>query len=132
VLELNGWRRLGLVAIVLWILGTVALASTEVASSSDGFFIYRGIPIGTTVDGETATLPSGETVKINARDASGRLLEPWEIDWEAQTQVPTVSEIRWWRLALFAFAVPIGAWVLVELLALVVVWVARGFKDRKA
>ena len=131
-LTLNGWRRLGFIVVVLWIAGAVGLAATEGTSSSNGFFVYRGIPIGTTVDGETATLPDGKVVKINARDASGRLLAPWEIDWQAQSDIPKVSEVQWGRLALFVFAAPIGAWLLIELLVVIVAWVARGFKHRES
>lgn len=128
-LALNGWRRLGVVTAILWMVGTITFAATEAASSSTGFFVYRGIPIGTTINGDMATLPDGRVAKMHARDSSGRLLAPWEINWDKQSQIPKASEVRWGLVVLFVFAVPIGAWVFIEIIVLAVSWIARGFKQ---
>lgn len=133
-LVLNGWRRLGVLAVALWIMGVVGLVSKEFISSLDSpsrdtIFVHRELPVGATIVGESAVLPDGTVIHLEMRDPSGRVLAPWEIDWEAQ---PLPLKVQWRRLGLFVVIIPLAAWLLVELLVVLVSsvfrWVARGFR----
>lgn len=126
---LNGWRRLGAVIVVLWLLGVVSLTAVEYNSSSSGVLIHHGLPIGTLVEGEKVTLPDGKIVTIDNRDAvTGHPLAPWQINWDAQTNLPQVTEVRWLRFGLALVLVPICVWLFFELAVMVFKWVSRGFR----
>lgn len=130
-LTLNGWRRLGIVLAALWIIGVLALVFLEVSNivKSDKF-VYQRIPTGTEIRPGEAHLPDGKVVPIDDIDpTTGRRLAPWEIDWSKQTEVPSITYIRWLRLILVAFLIPLITWLVTELAVIIAAWIARGFKS---
>jgi len=144
-LQLNGWRRLGVVAATLWLLGVIAIAVTEYTSKSNGFFVSQTIPVGTAIQGNTVTLPDGKVITITEEEEfelrrslerklgrlkAGQPINPWKIDWSKVRGVPKTTEIRWLRLVSFGLLTPMFVWLITEATALIVAWVKRGFIGR--
>jgi hypothetical protein len=131
-MRLNGWRRLGVLLTTVWVVGVLTVAAVEIARFQRGVFVYQGIPKGTVVRGDKATLPDGMVVQLDARDpATGRVLNPWEIDWANEPAIAKQTSVRWLKLSVLAVVVPIAVWLLIELLAVAGTWVLRGFKSRR-
>ncbi len=133
---LNGWRRLGIVIVALWLIVVISSAFTEYSSKSNGFFVFQSLPSGISVSGNKVTLPNGKTIALTEEEEfklryeaekAGKPLPPWEIDWLQIASVPKVAEIRWLRLGLFALLAPLTAWLLIELAVLTAAWIRRGF-----
>ena len=135
-IALNGWRRIGIVLATIWCLTVAAVAVYEFISpemqSRRGYFVFVSLAPGIYYDDGNVSFADGRKAKIDNRDpATGRVLEPWEIDWAQLTSVPKVAEIRWLRLGLFALLAPLIAWLLVEVPVLTVAWVRRGFAGKQ-
>jgi hypothetical protein len=104
------------------------LTISQYTSHAKGFFVYWSLPVGTRVGDGKATLPSGKVVTIDDTDpATGRKLEPWQVDWDHQPNVPIVPQINWLRIVSFLVLAPVLAWLLVELVARAVRWIRAGF-----
>lgn len=131
-MRLNGWRRLGILLTTVWVVGVLTVAAVEITGFQRGVFVYQGIPKGTVVEGDQATLPDGRVVQLNARDpATGRVLKPWEIDWANEPAILKHTSVRWLKLGVAAIVVPIAVWLLIETLAIAGAWVLRGFRSRQ-
>jgi hypothetical protein len=126
-MHLNGWRRLGLVAVALWLVASLSLALFEHLEGRDGYFVGRSLPVGTLVRGNQVALPDGRIIPLR-QTLGGHELRPWEIKWDNEPEVPTVSHIRWPRLVSVGVAFPLGAWLALELLGAIARWVMRGFR----
>lgn len=131
-IALNGWRRLGILAATLWAFCVIGLAIFESVPNAEGFaqgfFVSQAIPAGTTFEGSKVILPNGKIVKIEAIDpASGRALDPWEIDWRKYPEIPKTTAVLWAKLAIAIFVVPTAVWLLLEMFIAAVRWVVRGF-----
>ncbi len=130
---LNGWRRIGIVVVSLWIIVLLAVTFTEYSIKSAGFFVVQNIPVGTVIDGNKVTLPDGKVITISEEEefklrlAKERNLTPWQIDWSEITSVPKVAEVRWQRLGLLVLFAPLIIWLFAEVAVLTVFWVRRGF-----
>jgi len=131
-LTLNGWRRLGIVLVALWITGVLAVVILELSYSvKSGTFVYQSIPAGTVIEPGKVYLPDGRIIPIDDIDpTTGRRLPPWEVDWSKQTEVPSITNIRWLRLSLVTLLIPTIAWIVAELAVVIAAWVVRGFKNR--
>lgn len=53
---------------ILWIGIASIIAGTDYFSKNDGYFVYQGIPVGTLVKGDTATLPDGRNVRLSDQE----------------------------------------------------------------
>jgi hypothetical protein len=125
---LNGWRRLGICLTAIWLSLVLVLAISQYTSHAKGFFVYWSLPVGTRVGGSKATLRDGKVVTIDdTNPATGKKLEPWQIDWDHQPNVPSVPQILWFRLALFVVIIPLALWILVELVTKACRWIRAGF-----
>jgi hypothetical protein len=94
-----------------------------------GYFVFLSIPSGIYYDDGNVSLADGRKMKIENRDPStGRVLEPWEIDWGKYPQIPKTPTIRWFRLALAFLFAPILTWFTVECAVWTRSWIKRGFK----
>lgn len=133
---LNGWRRFGIVIVMLWFIAVISIAFIEYTSKSDGFFVFQSLPVGIIFSGNKIILPDGKVIAMTEEDEfklryeqekMGKPILPWEIDWAQLTSVPKVIEIRWLRLGLFAIFAPLIAWLLAEASVLAVAWVRCGF-----
>lgn len=129
-MNLNGWRRLAIVLGGAWVIGVATLTSYEVLSHQDGVFVGLSLPVGTIVTGNTAKLPDGRTVDLNAK-LEGKDLKPWEIKWDNEPEIPTETVVRWKKLVPIIF-LPIVLWLVAEALVKNGSWVARGFRQHKA
>lgn len=127
-MKLNGWRRLGSVLVVAWIVGALTVSLLELQSNIDGYFVYGKIPTGTVIQGNQATLPNGQVVQLH-QHLDGREVKPWEINWDNEPEIPRTKVIRWSRLLGFGLALPCIAWLLIEASVSSARWVACGFKD---
>ena len=134
---LNGWRRIGIVVVSLWIIVLFAVAFTEYSSQSDGFFVVQTIPVGIVVEGNKVTLPDGKVITISKEEESafrlvkGLDLAPWEIHWSEIPSVPKVAEVRWQRLGLLSLFVPLIIWLFAEAAVLAVSWIRCGFAGKQ-
>lgn len=130
--RMNGWRRLGLVLAVLWLLLLLGGLILEVATSKSTFFTFRTLPQGTFVDpdGDEVVLPDGTRVAVHIpRDRStSETAKPWEVDWSQVPGLQTLPGLRWSRIATWVGAIAI-VWLFAEIAALAVAWVRRGFRD---
>ena len=136
---LNGWRRLGIVLAVLWFIAVISIALIEYSTKSQGFFVFQGLPVGITLEGNKIKLPDGKIIVISEEDEFrlryeqgrvGKQILPWEIDWEKLTSVPKITEIRWFRFALSLLA-PLVSWLFIEVAVLMAAWVRRGFASKQ-
>lgn len=124
--HLNGWRRIGVVLVVVWlaIAGTVLWRSPDMVAS---VFPELAEPV-TSMHSVRAPELKEELEAAKVKQL-GRPLKPWEMEWnpvrevpvQAGVQIPAVT--RW----LLLISVPLLAWQLVELLVWVVLWVRAGF-----
>lgn len=127
-MRFNGWRRLGVVLASIWLVGGLTVTAIEFSGSRNGIFVYQSIPKGTLVQGDEVTLPNGKANQLDTREPSaGHELNPWEIDWANQPDIPKEAAVRWQRLGLTVVGMPIAIWLLVEVLTLAATWVRRGF-----
>ena len=140
---LNGWRRTALALSILWICVALTTAGLSYCGKTDGYFVYQSLPTGTTVTSKSIKLPNGPIISREAEQGStsqnGKrvpesdlpddLQKPWNVDWGKQPGVPTESEVRWVRLLVLGLATPLLLWMAAELLAAVVRWIARGFRQ---
>jgi hypothetical protein len=129
---LNGWRRLGIVLVALWVILVVGTTVTELATSTSLLFSYQGIPVGTRVVGDKVTLPDGKVISIRVPVdlIAGEFAKPWEIDWSHYPEIPKTTVVRWGRVSIAAAAVPIVFCLIAEILVAAVAWVRRGgFRD---
>ncbi len=109
------------------------IAASQYGSHAKGFFVYWFLPVGTVVGDGKATLPGGKVITIDDTDpATGRKLEPSQIDWDHQRNVPIVPEIFWFRLVTVAILVPLIVWSVAELLCRVVALQQRSGRTRRA
>ena len=136
---LNGWRRLGIVMAMLWLIAVISVAFVEYSSNADGFFVFQSFPVGTTFKGNEVKLPDGKIIVISEEDEfkaryeqekTGKPILPWEIDWAKVTSVPKVTEIHGLRLAL-SLLVPLIFWLFVEVTVITAAWVRRGFSSKQ-
>ncbi len=137
---LNGWRRVGILLVMLWFVSAVSIALVEQSSESHGFFVLQSIPDGTIIEGNKITLPDGKIIAMTEEDEfksryekekTGKPFHPWEIDFAKLPSVPKVTVVRWVRLGLIALVAPLTAWLFVEVMVFAVAWVNRGFAGKK-
>ena len=143
---LNGWRRLGLVIVSLWIIAASAMAIVEYTFNSGSVFVYLTIPDGTVVAGNRVTFPNGKVITLTEIDEFklrlqaeqgrkllelGRAVSPWELDWSNLEEVPKVNQVRWLRFAMVTVLAPLACWLVIEAFVLAVSWVRRGFNGTK-
>lgn len=136
-MRLNGWRRLGIILTLVWVLGCSAVAFLQVSFEDDGVFALRGPPAGTVVNSEkgTITLPDGKVVHMwedAPTGAAGQetkipgFPKPWEIDWG---DYPEVAHTRtdWFVFIAISVIMPAVMWILLEVTVFVAWWIRRGF-----
>jgi hypothetical protein len=133
-IALNGWRRIGVVLATIWCLTVATVAVYELISpemqSRRGYFVFVSLAPGVYYDDGNVSFADGRKAKIDNRDpATGRVLEPWEIDWAKYSQIPKTLTIRWIRLLSLFLAAPMLTWLAVECAVWVRGWVKRGFKS---
>jgi hypothetical protein len=117
----------------VWATCVFVIAASQYGSHAKGFFVYWFLPVGTVVGDGKATLPGGKVITIDDTDpATGRRLEPWQIDWDHQRNVPIVPEIFWFRLVTVAILVPLIVWSVAELLSRAFAWQQRLGRTRRA
>lgn len=115
--------------LIAWTTCICLIAISQYASHAKGFFVYWSLPVGTVVGNGKATLPGGKIVTIDDIDpTTGRRLDPEQIDWDHQPNVPSVPQINWLRLATFIIIDPLGVWLLAELVSKAFAWVRAGFR----
>jgi hypothetical protein len=130
-MTLNGWRRLGLALCGAWCFGVISLATYEIISRQDGYFVELTLPAGAVVTGNHVTLPDGRIIDINL-SIGGKDVKPWEIKWDNEPEVPTEQFIRWKKLLLVLLAIPFGLWGCFEVLAFIGGWISSGFREHKS
>jgi hypothetical protein len=126
MIRLNGWKRLGVVLCIAWMLGVASIASYEYTNRKDGWFFGLTLPLGTIITGGKATLPDGRIVELNMA-LDGRPVKPWEVQWDNEPKIPTIQVIHW-RPLLGALAFPLLLWVAVSLFVRIASWVRAGFR----
>lgn len=134
-IPLNGWRRLGIVIAIPWLIAVISISLFEYSSKSQGVFVFQSVPVGLAFESNKLILPDGKLILLSEEDEfklryeqekAGKPILPWEIDWAGLASVPKVPEIHWLRLVLSLLA-PLGAWLFIEAAVLTVAWVRRGF-----
>jgi hypothetical protein len=125
-MRINGWRRIGIVLVSAWLLGSAGLAITEWSKAKDGFFVYLSLPTGTVFKGNEAVLLDGRVIQLNQKLA-GEDIKPWDIKWDNEPEVPTIRHLHWFNLILVGLVLPLMVWVVLELLVAVGFWVMCGF-----
>lgn len=124
---------------MLWLIAVISVALIEYSSKSQGFFVFQGIPVGITLEGNKIKMPDGKIILISEEDEfklryeqekTGKPILPWEIDWVKLTSVPKITEVRWLRLALSLLA-PLVSWLFIEATVLTAAWVRRGFASKQ-
>jgi len=112
VVKLNGWKRIGIIASIVWILGAgVHTYDSEIDSASAYI-----TPIHVACDSYLA-------------EQTGDTRKNWlsECDKEANDYLKVAYRNAWFAAALFAFIpVPLG-WGFTYLVLFLVRWVKRGF-----
>jgi hypothetical protein len=124
---------------MLWFIAVISIALIEYSSKSQGFFVFQGLPVGITFEGNKIKLPDGKIIVISEEDEfklryeqekTGKPILPWEIDWAKLASVPKITEIRWLHLALSLLA-PLASWLFIEAIVLTAAWVRRGFVSKQ-
>lgn len=126
---LNGWRRIGVVLVGLWLLvaGTILWRAPELVTD-----VWPGLaePVHGTRSVHAPELQE-ELEEAKVRKL-GRELQPWEKVWHPTREIPAIlpAELpvltRWFLL----FSVPVLTWYIVELLVGLILWVRAGFAGR--
>lgn len=129
-MKLTGWRRLAVVLCGVWCIGAASLATYEALNPSDGCFVALVPPEGTVVSNDQVTLPNGQVFDLDPSNR-GKTNQPWQIKWSKEAKVPMTRLVRWTELLMWGVAVPFGAWACLEILTLIIGWVARGFRERR-
>lgn len=126
-----GWRRFGMILWLTWIAAIASLATYEWSTRSTGMFVYRTIPLGTTLDVETnsATLPDGRSVRLKQQLADH---EPWQLDWNNEPEVASVFMLAWKRAMRLGLLLPLTLWLAIELVALISTSIAKVFRPKRA
>ncbi|PRC91167.1 hypothetical protein [Solimicrobium silvestre] len=127
-IKLHGWRRIALVLSVSWITVTASFAAANYFGGSDGYFVYQSMPMGSKIEGNVVTFQDGRKVRLPIEPDT----KPWEVDWSKQVGVPKLPEIRWPRFLIIGIFFPFLLWLFVEISAVVVRWIAVGFRDSKS
>jgi hypothetical protein len=127
---LNGWRRIGVVILLLWLIGITGITVFEFVNRTHVFFSRQDIPNGTKIEGNNVTLPDGKVVTVRVpRDLlTGQLAKPWEMDWSLYPEIPKKTVIQWNALGI-AIVIPIVLWIIIELLVIAIGWIKCGFKE---
>jgi len=126
-----GWRRLGMIFWLTWIAAIASVATYEWSTQSTGIFVYRTIPLGTTLDVETnsATLPDGRAVQLKQQLAGH---EPWQLDWNDEPEVASVLMLAWKRAMRLGLLLPLTSWMAIELVGLISTSIARIIRPKSA
>jgi len=128
---LNGWRRMGIVLLSIWLIGIASITIYEFVTHTPLFFSSQNIPKGTTMTGNNVTLPNGKvvTIKVPQDLLTGELAKPWEINWSLYPEIPKITIINWKQLGLSGIVIPLTLWIIIEFLVIAIAWIARGFKE---
>jgi hypothetical protein len=131
-MSLNGWRRLGICVVVLWLSVLSAIAVHQFVSHDiRGSLVHWFFPVGTRVGNGEAILPNGQVVSIDDVDpATGQHLDAWKVDWDHQMHLPFVAHVCWGRLAVLALVIPCASWIALEMLVRAGAWIVAGFRSR--
>lgn len=124
--DLNGWRRIGVVLVVGWLLAASALLFRAPDLSAELLPGLAEPVIGTLSIPAPELKEQLEAAKVKKL---GRALMPWEMEWAPTREVPAqvgveIPLVTRWLLLL---AVPFLAWQGIELLVRLVLWVRAGF-----
>tara|TARA_R110001599_G_scaffold159052_2_gene346196 strand:- start:9020 stop:9421 length:402 start_codon:yes stop_codon:yes gene_type:complete len=125
--SLNGWRRLGVVLILVWliVLTGVLLLSTEAKKS--GFL--RNIEVTTSSISVPAPELADQLEQVK-REQLGRDLKPWEKEWNLQKTLEiqhTNLVISPLKIFLVGIVFPSIIWLLFEVITFLIRWIRRGF-----
>ena len=91
-MRLNGWRRLGIILAGLWLLSCTLVLAYERSAPTDGFFVFRTLPVGTLISGNEANLPGGPTIQLRQKLGS-KEIKPWEIQWDNEPEIANVAVV---------------------------------------
>lgn len=156
--SLNGWRRLGAVSVLAWVLACGALACYELQFSHGDMFTRTVIVESTFLsphpdpfkpgfkpDTQEEREAKSKAVQFQVERASelnrlkreklGRELDPWEMERVKKTAGYTVTnrikvlELAPQSLLFSAVVLPVVVWLLVEGLVALMAWVRRGFSQ---
>lgn len=130
-MRLNGWRRLAVILGAAWFIGSGGLLVSEWVTRKDGVFVHLSLPVGTVVQGATVVLPDGRKIPLH-QQLNRTDLKPWEIKWDNEPEVPTVSTVQWGKFAVYGAGFPLVVWAIVEVLVGLFAWVRRGFGSHNA
>lgn len=123
---LNGWRRIGIVLVLLWISYVGFLVSTNDHVRQHPF-VARLVIVKKSF---MTVVPSDQRNEERERYL-GRALKPWERSWndlamtEHQVEVRVLSADRVIGLMVIPPAI---TWLIVECLVLIARWIAAGFR----
>lgn len=124
--KLNGWNRLAVVVIGVWLTGTFAIAGIEIIrpKSNSGVFVTVGPPDGSIFSQGFLKLQDGTSIDLADKSAD----KPWDVDWTKELNVPLEYQVNHFAF-ITAIASPILIWISLTLLARSLNWVREGFLD---
>ena len=122
-----GLRRLLTAVCAACILIVEGVLTFDIVTRHVGYFVEMTLPVGTVVQGSTATLPNGHVVNLDT-DIAPSAKDPGRLSWDND---PAVAELHVQRaLVAVALGIPIFAWLGIDVLALTARWIGRGFRRR--
>jgi hypothetical protein len=125
IVNLNGWRRVGVVLVLIWMLLITFSTIVNYTHNGTNYLIYKSLPISIEVTGNRVKLPDGKVIILDVPET----IKPWEIDWDNQTQVSMTYKFNYKNIFIFVILIPLLSWLLVEFLVKLVLWVISGFKS---
>jgi hypothetical protein len=127
--HLNGWRRIGVVLVVVWLIvaGTVLWRAPQMVTD-----VWPGL--AERVHGTRSVYAPELQEELEAAKVRklGRELAPWDKVWHSTREVPAISpaelpvQTRWFLL----LSVPVLTWQVTEHLVRLMLWVRAGFAGR--
>ena len=128
IVNLNGWRRIGVILVVIWITLVITLTIGSYTHNSVNNLIYKAPTVGTIVDGNKIKYPDGTIFNLDIPENT----KPWEIDWKSivnnYQEMPMVYKFNYQNIFIYLLGIPTLGWLLIELIVQSFLWVRKGFK----
>jgi hypothetical protein len=126
-INLNGWRRIGVILVLIWISFNVISTINCYRNNNVNDVIYKTLPIGTVFEEGKVIFPNGRVLKTDSHKG----VEPWNIDWNLYPDIPMEYQFNYRNLLFYLLIIPFFGWLLMELLirigSWITSWVMKGF-----